>query len=263
VTASTAKTKGKQWTLRRWIRVGFFLWALFAMSWLANSVRTRGVDESTLRSDSSVSVLNDTTGLTFLPGSSAQQTGLIFFCGSGIAAEAYATLLRPLAEQGFPVFIVELPYRFAPLQSHRQAALGRARGVIATHPEVANWVVGGHSLGGALAAQMAHSDPRSLSALVLVATTHPRDHDLSSLRIPVTKVLASNDGVAPRDRVLANRELLPLDTKWVEIKGGNHSQFGRYGRQLFDGTATISREEQETLTRSALLLVLSGLEASD
>ncbi len=92
--------------------------------------------------------------------------------------------------------------------------------------------------------------------MVLVATTHPKVDDLSFLSIPVTKIYASNDGVAPRDRVLANRGLLPPHTKWVEIAGGNHSQFGRYGLQLFDGMASISREEQEALTRSAILRAL-------
>lgn len=256
MTDSTAKTVRMHWPLRRWIHVGFVLWALFAMSWLASSVRTRGVDENTLRSDKEVSVLSDATGLTFLPGSSVGNTALIFICGSGIAAEAYAPLLRPLAKQGFPVFIVKLPYRFAPLESHKQAAVGRARGAISAHPEVKHWVIAGHSLGGALAARMARVDSGSLSAMVLVATTHPKDDDLTFLHIPVTKIYASNDGIAPPDRVLANRGLLPSHTKWVEIAGGNHSQFGRYGHQLFDGTATISREEQEALTQSAILHVL-------
>ncbi len=258
MTVSTAPTARRHCTLR-WIRVGFVLWALFAVSWLANSVRTRGVDENTLRSDRKVSVLNDATGLTFLPGSSVGHTALIFFCGSGIAAEAYAPLLRPLAEQGFPVFIVRLPYRFAPLESHKQAAMGRASGVISAHPEVQHWVLAGHSLGGALAARMARVDSGALAAMVLVATTHPKDDDLSFLRIPVTKIYASNDGIASPDRVLANRGLLPQHTKWVEITGGNHSQFGRYGHQLFDGTATISREEQEELARSAILRMLAGI----
>lgn len=254
---STANIVRRHWTLR-WIRVGFVLWALFALSWLANSVRTRGVDENTLRSDREVSVLNDANGVTFLPGASVGHTALIFFCGSGIDAEAYAPLLRPLSEQGFPVFIVRLPYRFAPLESHKQAAMGRARGIIAAHPDVKHWVLAGHSLGGALAARVARADSGTLAAMVLVATTHPKDDDLSFLRIPVTKIYASNDGIAPPDRVLANRGLLPLHTEWVEITGGNHSQFGRYGHQLFDGTAAISREEQEELTRSAILRVLAG-----
>ena len=96
--------------------------------------------------------------------------------------------------------------------------------------------------------------------MVLVGTTHPKSEDLSLLKIPVTKVYASNDGIAPPERVLANKRLLPAHTKWVEIVGGNHSQFGWYGRQLFDGKATISREVQQGLTRSALLEVLSAAE---
>jgi pimeloyl-ACP methyl ester carboxylesterase len=232
------------------------------MSWLADSVRTRGVDENTLRSNRRVSVLNDATSLTFVPASTSGHTGLVFICGSGIAAEAYAPLLRPVAEEGYPVFVIKLPYRFAPLESHKRMAVDRAREVIVAHPEVTHWVIAGHSLGAALAARMANADAASLAAMVLVATTHPKDVNLSFLRIPVMKVYASNDGVAPPDRVLANRGLLPPHTKWVEIAGGNHSQFGRYGHQLFDGTATIRREEQEALTRSGILDVLAEIRGS-
>jgi len=159
--------------------------------------------------------------------------------------------------------VVKLPYRFAPLESHKQQAVDRARGVMAANPEVSNWVIGGHSLGGALAARLARVDSGSLSAMVLVGTTHPKEDDLSSLRIPVTKIYGTRDGVAPPDRVLSNRGLLPTHTRWVEIDGGNHSQFGRYGRQLFDRTATIGREEQEAITRSAILQLLREVGGRD
>ena len=52
---------------------------------------------------------------------------------------------------------------------------------------------------------------------------------------------------------MANRRLLPETTAWVEIKGGNHSQFGHYGHQLFDGRATITREAQQATTRQVML----------
>lgn len=259
MTDPIAEVVRKRWPLRVWVRAGFVLWAVFVMSWLANSVRTRGVDESTLRSNGEVSVLDDAYALTFVPTSSSEHAALIFMCGSGISAEAYAPLLRPVAEAGFRVTIVRLPYRFAPLESHKEGALGRVRAVITANPEVKHWVIGGHSLGGALAARLARVASTSISGLVLVGTTHPKDDDLSFLRIPVTKIFASNDGIAPPDRVHASRRLLPPQTKWVEIAGGNHSQFGRYGHQLFDGAATTSREEQEALTRSAILQVLVGV----
>ena len=243
--------------LRRWVLRGFLLWAVIVVLWLANSYRTRGVPDGTLRSSPTLSVSDGATVLEFLPTSSDGKAALVFICGSGVSAHAYAPLLRPIAEAGYAVFVVKLPYRFAPLASHKQAAVKRALQIPAAHPEISHWVVSGHSLGGALACRVAQSAPEAFSAMVLVGTTHPKQNDLSSLPMPVTKVYASNDGVAPPDRTLANKRLLPKDTQWVEIKGGNHSQFGYYGHQLFDGKATISRETQQSTTRSALLEALT------
>jgi pimeloyl-ACP methyl ester carboxylesterase len=215
-----------------------------------------------LESSAAVTVAGDAATLSFVPASAVDSTALIFICGSGIAAEAYAPLVHPIAGAGFPVFVIKLPYRFAPFESHRLSALARVREVIAAHPAMAHWVASGHSLGGALAARLARTDAGRFSALVLIGTTHPKEEDLSSLQVPVTKVYGSNDGVAPPDRVRANQRLLPPGTKWIEITGGNHSQFGRYGHQLFDGTATISREQQESITRSAILEALRGVSKS-
>jgi hypothetical protein len=158
---------------------------------------------------------------------------------------------------GYPVFIVKLPFRFAPLESQKQTAVERATSVTGSHPEISQWVLSGHSLGGALACRAVRADPTAFSAMVLVGTTHPKMDDLSSLTMQVTKVYASNDGIAPKDKILSNKRLLPKDTQWVEIEGGNHSQFGHYGHQLFDGKATVSREAQQAATRSALLETLT------
>jgi pimeloyl-ACP methyl ester carboxylesterase len=247
--------------LRRAIRIAFLLWATLSTAWLANSFRTRGVEPGLRQSNTEVVVESDSEQLAFLPRATPHRAALAFISGAGVTAEAYSPLLRPLADQGYRVVVVRLPYRLAPLERHREAAIERALWRMSTGPTT-RWVVAGHSLGGALAARLtfAHSD--RVAALVLLGTTHPRDQDLSALRLPVTKVVALNDGVAPRDRVEANRAKLPLHTKWVEIPGGNHSYFGRYGHQLFDGNATISREEQEAVARGELLAALEAAERS-
>jgi pimeloyl-ACP methyl ester carboxylesterase len=140
----------------------------------------------------------------------------------------------------------------------RDAVVDRVRSLVAAHRDVSRWVIAGHSLGGALAARVAHSTRGLPAAFVLIGTTHPKDDDLSNLDAPFTKVFATNDGIAPVDRVMATRTLLPEHTTWVEIEGGNHSQFGHYGHQLFDGTATIARETQQEITREALFDALRG-----
>jgi pimeloyl-ACP methyl ester carboxylesterase len=241
----------------RWIRWCFLCWAVFATLWLANSMRARGVNAALLQNDAAVAVEDGPTTLAFVPVASTNRTALIFVCGSGVPAQAYAPMLRPIAQAGHAVFIVKLPYRFAPMEANKQEAIDRARRVIAAHPQFSRWVISGHSLGGALACRLVRADPKAFAALVLVGTTHPRQDDLSFLMMPVTKVYGSNDGVAPPDRMFANRRLLPKNTRWVEIKGGNHSQFGHYGHQLFDGSATTSREAQQAATRSALVEALS------
>jgi pimeloyl-ACP methyl ester carboxylesterase len=246
--------------LRRWIRWAFLFWAVAAHAWLINSVRTQGVSDELLRSTQGVRVLEGSTGLEFRPASQGDRSALIFICGSGIHAHAYAPLLRPIADTGYPVFIVKLPYRFAPLASHKDEVVERTLQLMASHPETPRWVVAGHSLGGALAARVALATRGRQVSFVLIGTTHPRDHDLSKLEARITKVYATNDGVAPVDAVVANRRLLPETTAWVEIKGGNHSQFGHYGHQLFDGTATITREAQQAMTRQVLLDALGVTE---
>jgi len=257
MTHAAATKQGRRAAIHRWVRRGFLLWAVVSTLWLANSYRTHGVHGDTLRSSPAISVVDRATTLELVPTSSNGKAALIFMCGSGVSAHAYAPLLRPIVEAGYAVFVVKLPYRFAPLESHKQAAVDRARGLIAAHPEISHWVISGHSLGGALACRVTQSDPTAISAMVLIGTTHPKQEDLSFLRIPVTKVSASNDGIARPDRILSNKGLLPEHTKWVEIKGGNHSQFGHYGHQLFDGAATVSREAQQEIRRSALLEALT------
>jgi hypothetical protein len=97
-----------------------------------------------------------------------------------------------------------------------------------------------------------------VGGLVLIGTSHPRDFTLADVTAPVTKILGTRDGVAPLDKSEENRHLLPATTRWVLIEGGNHSQFGWYGFQPEDRSATINRDRQQALTIKAIVNTLES-----
>jgi hypothetical protein len=245
----------RRWTWKKahsWIRVGFICWAIFSSVWLANSVRTKGVQDWQRTSDNKCEFTDNGESITLRPRGKSKNVEILFFCGSGVAAEAYIPLLRPLTEDGVSIHIVRLPWRFAPLESHKEEAVQRALTIIAAGPKPTRWIVAGHSLGAALACRLAQRSTENLAGAILIATTHPKAIDLSRHSLSIMKINGGLDGVAPIATSRNNAHLLPSNTVWVTIDGANHSQFAHYGPQLFDGTPTISRDQQQEQTRQAI-----------
>jgi pimeloyl-ACP methyl ester carboxylesterase len=224
---------------------------LFA-GYLYWSCRATGFDKRILRSDSQVIVSRSSETITFAPAQNSQPVHLLFIPGALVDPDAYAPLAHFLAESGYPAIILRLPYRLASTDAQRNAVVLRAHHLMAATPGV-RWVVAGHSLGGVIAARVARDYPQDFAALLLLGTSHPRDFDLSRSPLDVTKIYASNDGLASPAEVLANARLLPPATHWILIDGGNHSQFAYYGFQLGDHRAKISRAQQQAIIRETFL----------
>lgn len=234
------------------------LWLVFAVAFFAYvvwSYQAADVDDAVLASDDAIEVVDADDQLAFTPRHAVQRARLVFLPGAMVDPKAYAPLARSIAERGYAVQVLKLPLRGASGLTQRHAVIERVAGLLRTDPR-RRWVVAGHSLGGALASRVALEHAPLLAGLVLIGTTHPRDFDLSALALDVTKVWGSRDGVARPEHVKASAARLPPQTHWVEIAGGNHSQFGHYGWQLGDRRAAISRAEQQDLTRQALIEAL-------
>jgi predicted esterase len=251
--------------MKKFLKIIRILWVTFgilSILWMANSFRAQGFDRSILNSDELVSIEETSSLISFRPNKNEQAKGLIFFPGGMVQPEAYAPMVRAIAEQGFNVFIVKLPFGAAPLESQEISVRETALEIMKSNGLIEHWVVGGHSRGAAIAARFAQLHGESFDGLVLIGTSHPKEaaFDLSNSMLAVTKIYASNDGLASMQEVNANAVYLPGDTTWVLIDGGDHSQFGYYGSQLGDGTATISREEQQALTVQAILEALQNIQ---
>jgi pimeloyl-ACP methyl ester carboxylesterase len=218
--------------------------------------KAQGVAESVLKSDAAVEVSQDANAWQFKPKKDAQPVTLIFCPGSSVEPIAYAPLAHAISEKGYPVYLIKMGAQYADLDAQKKDGVTRIGQIVTSLGGKSKVVVGGHSLGAAISAQYTHENPTKLQGLFLCGTTHPRDFDLSSLKIPVTKVYGTLDGIARVPQMETNKAKLPTHTKWVAIEGGNHSQFGWYGSQNGDGTATISHEkQQEQVIRTALDLL--------
>ena len=171
-----------------------------------------------------------------VPGT-AGDLGLILYPGGKVDAAAYAPAARAIAARGFLVVITPMPLHLAVLD------IDAATRVVDRHPEIEAWAIGGHSLGGSMAAEYAKRQPHVINGLVLWASYSATD--LSTLRLRPLLVYGSLDGGAARMTSQDSLGKLPLPVVVQRIDGGNHEQMGWYTGQPNDPPATITRVDQQ------------------
>lgn len=212
-----------------------------------------------LQSDDQVRVTAD-NWLVFSPADARPAAGVIIYPGGRVDARAYAPYARAIAQEGYLSVVVPMPLALAVL------APDRAADVMTAFPDVEAWAVGGHSLGGVMAAQFAAQPAAGqggkLAGLVLIAAYPADNADLSDRDdLAVVSIYGSADGLAEPATVEAARARLPQGTRFVRLEGGNHAQFGWYGPQAGDNAATISHAAQQAQTVEAILALLADIAA--
>lgn len=179
------------------------------------------------------------------------QTALIFYPGAKVEYTSYAPLLHELAKGGMDCFLVKMPYNMAIFGKNS------ADMIIDGHKDkYEKWYVGGHSLGGAMAASYAAGHMDELDGLVLCAAYSTVKIEADNFR--VISVYGSEDGVLNKEKYSKYTENLPDDFCEYIIEGGNHAGFGSYGEQSGDNQAGITRQEQWKLAGEEILKYCLG-----
>ena len=173
------------------------------------------------------------------------QVGFIFYPGAKVEPAAYAPLARAFAEQGVLFVVLEPPCNLAILNQNQ------ADGVQEAFPQVSQWYIGGHSLGGVVAANYANKHADAFSGVVFLASYSTADLRDSGLR--ALSVCGTNDGVLNWENYEKDKANLPEDAVEVKIEGGCHSYFADYGIQEGDGVPSIQRADQIAQTVDAFL----------
>lgn len=201
-----------------------------------------------LQSDETLTVEEHDGAVVFRPAEPL--AGLIFYPGGKVEHTAYAPLLRQLAGNGVLCVLPEMPLRLAVLDADA------AEGIPEWFPEVEDWYLGGHSLGGAMAAGYAADHAEDYEGLILLASYSTKD--LSATELRVLSLYGSEDGVLDRENYAKYRNNLPENTAEQVIDGGCHACFGSYGPQAGDGTPAITEEQQIRIAAEAVLALIEN-----
>lgn len=164
------------------------------------------------------------------------KAGFIFYPGGKVEYIAYAPLMRELAQNGIFCILPHMPCNLAVLDMDAAAEYVQA------YTDIEKWYIGGHSLGGAMAASYAAKAFGDFEGLVLCASYSTAD--LTDSGLNVLSVYGSNDRVLNLEKYLKYRDNLPNGFEEAVIDGGCHAYFGCYGRQEGDGEPAITNKEQ-------------------
>jgi hypothetical protein len=180
----------------------------------------------------------------------------LFIPGGLVDPHVYLCWMDELVQQtpGMAIVSVKFPTNLAILNR------GKIRRVMKEFEEVQNWVIGGHSLGGVVAAKEIEEQPELFDGLIFLGSWTTSFADLGSWDGFALSIYGSNDGLSSPEEILENDLYLPEGiaissspeirgtgplTFYYEIQGANHSGFGCYGLQEGDDEAEISPELQQ------------------
>ncbi|MFV8784219.1 alpha/beta hydrolase [Microbulbifer sp. SA54] len=246
--------------LARFAQIFGLVSALFAFHAVVFADAQAEVDAA-MTSSSSVKVFQkrDWTGVSlffgFEPAQPVSSKGFIIYPGGFVDPRAYAPIARHFADLGYHAAVVTSPFNLGVLGTHYADYVKHH-----WRNEVSGWVIGGHSLGGVVAADYVNLNRASwdkVDALFLLAA-YPNDLAyLNTLEIPVVSIWGAVDGLTTAQDIEDSKARLPAHTKYVRIEGGNHTQF-YYTDTLQDGDnpAQISRAQQQAMVEQEIGLLL-------
>lgn len=239
--------KEKRKMKTRWkVFIGFLALVLIATSAFFIYVSDYyHADQSALNvaiSKSEVEISNRNGALEFDPGNA--DTAIIFYPGGKVEYTAYEPLMIKIAQKGILCILPKMPFNLAVFD------IDAADQYLSDYPDIQHWYVGGHSLGGSMAARYASTNSETMEGFILLASYSTSDVSASNMK--VLSIYGTNDGVLNKKSYEKNKRNLPSNMTELVLEGGNHAGFGCYGPQHGDGKADITSEQQQTDTAQAI-----------
>lgn len=204
---------------------------------------------------------------------------IVFAHGLGAQKEWYSWIGDYLAGQGYSAFLFTVPSKRLPNPEQWSDGIKSAIDYLlnkegSLHDRIYPEKIGvmGHSMGGLGALIAAREDSRikcivGLAPAILPEVIRAIPKEGYSISTPIQLQIGSNDGLIPPENVKTFFDSLHSEQKsYIEIEGGNHMRFGdkttvlmmgecmsrigMLGRRFKDRKATITFEEQHSISRN-------------
>lgn len=186
----------------------------------------------------------ETADFLFFDSSGETKATLIFYQGAFVEASSYSEMAILLNHKGYDVYLLDSRLNL-PILSRGLA--------LELLPTIKNGPIylSGHSMGGVVASLDAKKSEQ-IKGLILLASYPSENTDLSHIDLSVLSITSEHDKVLNSKNYRQAQKLLPSDTTYLTISGGNHAGFGDYGKQKGDGHTTISSSEQISKVADAI-----------
>src|SRR5690554_2295361 len=194
-----------KWSKRKIFKIIWFSMVTIFLGWNWTTFQSRNLPNGTFENSEQVTVINSNDLITFQANAFGENLQVIFLQGGLTDPKAYAPLCRKMAENGFTSHLIKMNWRLPQADYKKILTLFNL--------ENGNYVVGGHSQGGKMAAQLVYDHPDLFRGLFLMGTLHPRDINLSISNIPTLKLYGDKDGLASVPEVMENKSMLPKNSK--------------------------------------------------
>lgn len=148
-----------------------------------------------------------------------------------------------LQKIGVDCFLVKMPCNIALFNS------GAATKIIEKY-QYKDWYISGHSMGGAVATMYTEKNASKIKGVILLAaypTKKMPEH------VKLLSIYGAKDGVLRMEKYSKGKSYWSENSIELVIDGGNHAQFGYYGKQKNDNNADISADEQQKQTLNSIL----------
>ncbi len=197
--------------------------------------------QTTLEKSGDLYGYSDDNENLILKADDSTDTGILFYPGGKVEYTAYLPLLENLREAGYDVVLVKMPFNLAFFDMNAgEEVLSDMKECL---PEVTNWYVMGHSLGGVAASSFAADHEEEIEGLILLGA-----YDYGEYKEENTLIIYGSEDI--------QLDLSKIDedkSEVLEIAGGNHAWFGNYGEQKGDGKASVSHEEQQSIASDEIV----------